>query len=539
MQNNLGGVDPTGARSFQFPGVNNQQANQGFGVGTGGLQQLTSNLQLAQRRAGPGIQSAGATQTAAGQTSSHYHPALDRVHGNLLSGGNNQVFNQNLNLSMIQQQQQSQQQQRLGSALGQANLANITHPALSNLSRTASNVGSGINLQGLAQTRNLQNQGVNLSQLAAQSGRGGLSMIQQQQQQQQQQLTGNTPQNLMDLLRNNQTLSQQLQLSQQQRLNNQISQLPQGAAAASGIQQAAFTGLRKEADDFSMVNDDFPALSQAGGVSRGLGGMLMQNETSVLENKTMNTGLLDSAVQQLQQTQQLVGNQTQQLGQQQRINLEELISGVRQQTKGGTIPEGVNRAADILGALQQNGGTGLQKEESPDRFGLMGLLHVIRMVDQDLTMLALGSNLTDLGLNLNQQDKLYKSFASPWSDTPLDQKPDFKLPSCFYFKPQRIFSGFLHKLSENTLLYAFYSMPGDEAQLVAAEALTNLGWMYHKERKQWIKRAQEGGHIKSDTYEKGNYLAFDFENWHLVRLEGYTLQYDQIEETPQPQKKTQ
>jgi hypothetical protein len=36
-----------------------------------------------------------------------------------------------------------------------------------------------------------------------------------------------------------------------------------------------------------------------------------------------------------------------------------------------------------------------------DRFGLMGLLGVIRMTDQDLNTLALGCDLTTLGLNLN------------------------------------------------------------------------------------------------------------------------------------------
>jgi CCR4-NOT transcription complex subunit 2 len=36
-----------------------------------------------------------------------------------------------------------------------------------------------------------------------------------------------------------------------------------------------------------------------------------------------------------------------------------------------------------------------------DRFGLMGLLNVIRMTDQDLNTLALGFDLTTLGLNLN------------------------------------------------------------------------------------------------------------------------------------------
>jgi hypothetical protein len=42
------------------------------------------------------------------------------------------------------------------------------------------------------------------------------------------------------------------------------------------------------------------------------------------------------------------------------------------------------------------------------RYGLLGLLHVIRMTEPDLTMLALGTDLTGLGLNLNAPDSLYK-----------------------------------------------------------------------------------------------------------------------------------
>ena len=45
---------------------------------------------------------------------------------------------------------------------------------------------------------------------------------------------------------------------------------------------------------------------------------------------------------------------------------------------------------------------------------LLGLLSVIRMSDPDLTTLALGTDLTTLGLNLNSPEPLYKTFGSPW-----------------------------------------------------------------------------------------------------------------------------
>ena len=73
-------------------------------------------------------------------------------------------------------------------------------------------------------------------------------------------------------------------------------------------------------------------------------------------------------------------------------------------------------------------------QPAPDPFGLLGLLSVIRMSDPDLTSLALGIDLTTLGLNLNSSENLHKTFASPWSDEPAKGEPDFTIPECYYAK---------------------------------------------------------------------------------------------------------
>ena len=71
---------------------------------------------------------------------------------------------------------------------------------------------------------------------------------------------------------------------------------------------------------------------------------------------------------------------------------------------------------------------------APDPFGLLGLLSVIRMSDPDLTSLALGIDLTTLGLNLNSTENLHKTFGSPWSDEPAKGDPEFTVPQCYYAK---------------------------------------------------------------------------------------------------------
>ena len=67
----------------------------------------------------------------------------------------------------------------------------------------------------------------------------------------------------------------------------------------------------------------------------------------------------------------------------------------------------------------------VRRHEEHDRFGLMGLLGVIRMQDPDLTTLALGTDLTTLGLPLNSSDLVYKTFEHPWAESPLRQEPSF------------------------------------------------------------------------------------------------------------------
>ncbi|KAG4985468.1 hypothetical protein JHK86_033159 [Glycine max] len=73
-------------------------------------------------------------------------------------------------------------------------------------------------------------------------------------------------------------------------------------------------------------------------------------------------------------------------------------------------------------------------QPAPDPFGLLGLLSVIRMSDPDLTSLALGIDLTTLGLNLNSSENLHKTFGSPWSDESAKGDPEFTVPQCYYAK---------------------------------------------------------------------------------------------------------
>ncbi|KAH7560926.1 hypothetical protein JRO89_XS10G0141100 [Xanthoceras sorbifolium] len=199
---------------------------------------------------------------------------------------------------------------------------------------------------------------------------------------------------------------------------------------------------------------------------------------------------------------------------------------------------------------------------TPDPFGLLGLLSVIKMSDPDLTSLALGIDLTTLGLNLNSTENLHKTFGSPWSDEPAKGDPEFTVPQCYYAKqPPALHQGYFSKFSVETLFYIFYSMPKDEAQLYAAnelyallaltvsilkdarcflpndvnlpgngENIYNKGWFYHKELRHWFIRVTNVEPlVKTNTYERGSYHCFDPTTFEIVRKDNFVVHYEMLE----------
>lgn len=78
----------------------------------------------------------------------------------------------------------------------------------------------------------------------------------------------------------------------------------------------------------------------------------------------------------------------------------------------------------------------MQGTQTSERFGLLGLLSVIRGNDPNLTSLAMGMDLTTLGLNLlSPPGDLHKKFNSPWSDEPAKGESEYSIPTCYNTKP--------------------------------------------------------------------------------------------------------
>ena len=175
------------------------------------------------------------------------------------------------------------------------------------------------------------------------------------------------------------------------------------------------------------------------------------------------------------------------------------------------------------------------KSDAPflkDSYGMLGMLDVVRMTNQDLSMLALGTDLTTLGLNLNGGENIYATFMTPFSDNPTvgaGGEPVYTLHSASLQSPPPL--GKLKDFSDETMFYIFYAMPRDVLQEAAAQELYSRSWRFHKEFKLWLTKdpsnpdpIQKGG-----DFERGIYIFFDPATWTRVKLERI-LYFDHLEE---------
>lgn len=200
-------------------------------------------------------------------------------------------------------------------------------------------------------------------------------------------------------------------------------------------------------------------------------------------------------------------------------------------TGGSDLKEGVQISND--GCV-----TNIPSSMVTDQFGMIGLLAFLRAAETDpnLASVTFGTDLTALGLNLSATEKLYPSFAGPWSDQPLKvYEIDYPVPSEYLVNSSirdKLTQITLKRYHEDTLFFLFYMFPDDMLQIAAAVELYSREWRYHKQEKVWITRAPGiAPSEKTNTYERGTYYIFDAHSWRRVPRE-FVLQYDQLESKP-------
>lgn len=134
------------------------------------------------------------------------------------------------------------------------------------------------------------------------------------------------------------------------------------------------------------------------------------------------------------------------------------------------------------------------QQKSAEQYGLMGLMGVIRMEDPDRGRLALGMDLTTLGLDLNSEECLYNAFAGPWGeDKSREPTQQFALPSYYPSTVPSMRADMLKDVSLDCLFAVFYSLVRDVLQLAAAVELTKRKWYFHIDLKIWFSSQPKAG----------------------------------------------
>ncbi|KAK7689901.1 hypothetical protein QCA50_006540 [Cerrena zonata] len=174
-----------------------------------------------------------------------------------------------------------------------------------------------------------------------------------------------------------------------------------------------------------------------------------------------------------------------------------------------------------------------------DKWGLLGLLAIIKSSDLDSNLLSIGTDLGTMGLDM-QTSGLYSTFITPWSDSSAAHtvEPDFHLPSCYQVTTPTPGPQKAQAFSDETLFYMFYASPRDALQEVAAFELYGRNWRFHKDLRLWITK--ESGTSPSQKVlggERGTYSYWDPENWEKNRKE-MTVVYSDLEEKSLPNNTT-
>jgi len=108
--------------------------------------------------------------------------------------------------------------------------------------------------------------------------------------------------------------------------------------------------------------------------------------------------------------------------------------------------------------------------------------------DPDLSMFLLGMDLTNFGLNLTDNEKIYPNFGSPFSANPTRKcdPQNFALPQCYLKTQITLSKQYFKKFPDETLFYVFYNYTEETHRYNATEELYGRGWKYHYPTETWI-----------------------------------------------------
>jgi CCR4-NOT transcription complex subunit 2 len=307
------------------------------------------------------------------------------------------------------------------------------------------------------------------------------------------------------------------------------------SAPNPALARSNYVGMVKqpamEASEFQMSNEDFPALPGLSGPAPGQSAPAAPVPSS-MDDLSGAPGALPNQLG--GQPQGVIGSTI--------SSSDMILQSTQQGSSGlGEVPVPQQQLQQPRRGIQTSPSglvTNIPTSMVTDQFGMIGLLTFIRAAETDpnLVSLALGADLTTLGLNLNSGVSLYPTFGGPWAETPCrPQDIDYHVPYEYLTNTtirDKLAPVKLNRYKDDVLFYMFYTNVGDVLQLAAAAELYNRDWRYHKEDRVWITRAPGmPPSEKTAAYERGTYYFFDVNSWRKVPKE-FHLAYDKLEDRP-------
>lgn len=109
----------------------------------------------------------------------------------------------------------------------------------------------------------------------------------------------------------------------------------------------------------------------------------------------------------------------------------------------------------------------------------------------------------------------------------------YPTPSSYPTTPALIFDNpaVFEKLGTDALFFIFYYAQGTYQQYLAARELKKQSWRYHKKYMTWFQRHEEPK-VKTDEYEQGTYVYFDYETGWCQRIKSdFRFEYSFLEDS--------
>ena len=138
-----------------------------------------------------------------------------------------------------------------------------------------------------------------------------------------------------------------------------------------------------------------------------------------------------------------------------------------------------NHFTNSSNAAPQLGKKRISEMTELEQYGLEGLFARINPNHPDHSPLALGHDLTTLGIDLNSPDPIYPTFGGPFTN-PSERPavPEYTTPQAYHVHNVQPLHSRIPSFSDETLIAIFYQYPRDILQEnAAAELYASVSWM--------------------------------------------------------------